>query len=67
VRANWKAWVELGLGLYLVGFTVSLFFFENWFHRVSMALPFLAIFIVGYFYVAMQTFYTGWLARQSPA
>ena len=64
LKKNWQAWVELGMGLYLTGCAASLLFFNNWFERVSMALPFLVIFIVGYFYVAFQTFYTRWLSRQ---
>lgn len=67
IRINWKAWVELAIGVYLVLCTVALFFFENWFQRVSMALPFLVIFIVGYFYVAFHTFYAGWLSAHRPA
>ena len=38
-------WVDaVKMGLYLIGCAVALFFFENWFQRVSMALPFLVIF-----------------------
>ncbi|MCK4342854.1 MAG: glycosyltransferase family 2 protein [Phycisphaerae bacterium] len=66
IKSNWKAWAELGMGLYLVACCVALFFFENWFQRVSMALPFMLIFITGYFYVAFMTFYTGWLSRRGP-
>jgi len=65
LRANWKAWAELGIGLYLLACAGALLFFDNWFQRVSMALPFLIIFISGYFYVAFYTFYTGWLARRT--
>ncbi|MBK9128833.1 MAG: glycosyltransferase [Phycisphaerales bacterium] len=64
-KSNWKAWMELGLGLYLLGCGVALFFFEQWYERVSMALPFLLIFIVGYFYVAFQTFATQWLTDRA--
>lgn len=67
IKHSWKAWVELGLGLYLTGCAVVLFSFEDWFQRVSMALPFLLIFIVGYFYVAFHTFHTQWLSHRGPA
>ena len=66
LKTNWQAWVELGMALYLTACAASLMFFRNWFERVSMALPFLLIFIVGYFYVAIQTFYTRWLSRRRP-
>jgi cellulose synthase/poly-beta-1,6-N-acetylglucosamine synthase-like glycosyltransferase len=64
IKSNWKAWAELAMGLYLLACAGMLFFFDNWFQRVSMALPFLVIFIAGYFYVAFYTFHTGWLARR---
>ncbi len=64
VRVNWKAWTELAMGVYLTACGVALLFFENWFQRVSMALPFLLIFIVGYFYVAYLTFHTQWLSMR---
>jgi cellulose synthase/poly-beta-1,6-N-acetylglucosamine synthase-like glycosyltransferase len=64
VRKNWQVWVELFMGFYLLGCAVALLFFKNWFERVSMALPFLAVFILGYFYVAFQSFYTRWLSRR---
>ncbi len=67
IRTNWKVWAELTMGLYLTGCAVALFFFENWFQRVSMALPFLLIFIGGYFYVAGCTFYSGWLTQRKAA
>ena len=64
LKRSWKPWAELGIAFYLVGCTVALFFFEDWFRRVSMALPFLLIFIAGYFYVACTTFYTAWLSHR---
>ncbi len=67
IKRNWKAWAELAMGLYLLACAGALFFFENWFQRVSMALPFLLIFIVGYFYVAFNTFYTQWLSHRRTA
>ncbi len=66
LKTNWKAWVELGMALYLTACAGSLLFFQGWFERVSMALPFLAVFIIGYFYVAFQTFYTRWLSLRGP-
>ena len=66
LKTNWQAWAELGMALYLTACAVSLMFFQNWFERVSMALPFLLVFIVGYFYVSFQTFYTRWLSGRHP-
>jgi cellulose synthase/poly-beta-1,6-N-acetylglucosamine synthase-like glycosyltransferase len=66
LKRNWRAWAELFMAVYLTACAASLLFFENWFERVSMALPFLAVFIVGYFYVAFQTFYTRWLSARGP-
>ncbi len=65
LRAGWKAWFEVGMAIYLTVCAGVLFFFDHWFERVSMALPFLAIFIIGYCYVAYQTFYTQWLAHRA--
>lgn len=67
VKHNWKAWAELGMALYLTACGVALFFFDDWWQRVSMALPFLVIFIVGYLFVAWQTFRAQWLARRAAA
>ena len=67
IRKNWKAWAELAMALYLLACAAALFSYDNWFQRVSMALPFLVIFIAGYFYVAFETFYTHWLASRTPA
>jgi len=66
-RGAWKAWLELGLGLYLTACLCSFFFFDKWFERVAAALPFLGLFIYGYFYVAIQTFYGQWLATRRRA
>lgn len=66
LKTNWKAWAELAMGVYLVLCAGALFLFDHWFERISMALPFLVIFIVGYFYVAGQTFYTRWLSGHGP-
>ncbi len=63
-KRGWQVWAELGMGLYLTACLASFFFFDNWVERVSAALPFLAIFIVGYFYVAFQTLYTQWLSAR---
>jgi cellulose synthase/poly-beta-1,6-N-acetylglucosamine synthase-like glycosyltransferase len=64
IKRNWKTWAEVGMGLYLMGCAGALFFFDNWFQRVSMALPFLLLFIAGYFYVAFHTFYGQWLGHR---
>jgi len=64
IRSSWKAWAELAMGFYLTACAVALFFFDHWFERVSMALPFLAIFIVGDFYISFQTFRTYWVMHR---
>lgn len=66
-KGAWKAWAELGLALYITGFLASFFFFENWVERVAAAVPFLGLFIFGYFYVAMQTFFGQYLAMRRAA
>ena len=60
-RGAWKAWLELSLGIYMTACLCMFFFFDHWFERVSAALPFMGLFIFGYFYVAFQTFYSQWL------
>jgi hypothetical protein len=62
LKKNWQAWGELAMALYLTACAAMLPFYPHWFERVSMALPFLLIFVVGYFYVALQSFYTRWLS-----
>jgi hypothetical protein len=64
IKVGWKAWAELIIGLYLTACAIALMFFDNWFQQVSMALPFLLIFIAGYLYVSLQTFRTAWLAQR---
>ncbi|MFH1746013.1 MAG: glycosyltransferase [Planctomycetota bacterium] len=59
-KKSWQAWGELAMGLYLTACLVGLLFFDEWLTRVSAAIPFLLMFIIGYFYVAFQTFYTHW-------
>ncbi len=66
-RGAWKAWLELGLALYLTACLCAFFFFDHWFRRLSAALPFLGLFIFGYYYVAFQTFYGQWLANRRRA
>ncbi|MBU0641593.1 MAG: glycosyltransferase [Planctomycetes bacterium] len=66
-RKSWQVWAELGLALYLTACVVSFFFHEYWVERVSAAIPFVLVFIVGYFYVAFQSLYTNWQARQTTA
>lgn len=63
-RGAWKAWVEFGLALYLLGCVGAVFFMDHWLERVSAAIPFLGLFIFGYLYVATQTFYGQWLAAR---
>jgi len=67
-RGSWKAWFELGLAVYLTAFLCSFFFFDRWAERIACALPFFALFIFGYYYVAIQTFYGQWaVARRKAA
>ena len=63
-RGAWQAWAELGIGFYLIGCLLVLTTFDNWFQHISAALPFLGLFIGGYFYVAGQTFYGQWLTQR---
>jgi cellulose synthase/poly-beta-1,6-N-acetylglucosamine synthase-like glycosyltransferase len=65
-RGAWKAWAELGIALYMTACLCTFFFFDRWFQRISAALPFLGLFIFGYFYVAIQTFYGRWMATRRP-
>jgi cellulose synthase/poly-beta-1,6-N-acetylglucosamine synthase-like glycosyltransferase len=65
LRHNWKAWAELTMAIYLTACTAILLLSEHGLQRISMALPFLAIFILGYAYVAYQTFHTAWISRRS--
>lgn len=64
VRGRWQAWTEFGLGVYMTLCLCSFFFFENWLERVSAAIPFLGLFIFGYFYVSLQTLYGHWLTQR---
>ena len=67
-RGSWRGLLELALGIYMTVCLCSFFFFDHWFERISAALPFLGLFIFGYFYVAFQTFYGQWLVtRKNPA
>lgn len=63
-----KAIAEMSLAIYLTLCTATLFLYPDWLQRVSLALPFVGLFIFGYGYVAIQTFYGLWLAgRRSSA
>ncbi len=55
---QWKAWIELAMAAYLTVCLVSLFFFDHWVERVSLAIPFVLLFIAGYTYVALASFRT---------
>jgi len=63
-RKSWQTWAELGMAFYLTACLVGFFFFDRWYERVSAAMPFLMLFIVGYFYVALHSLYTEWHARR---
>ncbi len=71
IKGRWQAWTEFLLGVYMTLCLCSFFFFDHWLERVSAAIPFLGLFIFGYFYVSIQTLYGHWLAthgpRESPA
>ncbi|RKZ12647.1 glycosyl transferase family 2 [bacterium] len=51
--AHWATWVELGLALYFAGGIVVAVRNERW-----IALPFLALFLLGFLYVSLSSF--GW-------
>lgn len=63
-RGAWKAWAELALGVYMTAWLGILLLMPDGFKRMLGALPFLGLFIFGYFYVAGQTFYGQWLAAR---
>ncbi len=67
IRGTWQAWAELGMGLYLCAWLAACLISEEWFERASAAVPFMLMFIAGYLYVALQTFYGQWLSRRPPA
>jgi predicted membrane channel-forming protein YqfA (hemolysin III family) len=64
MRGSWKTWAELAIGVYMAAFTVSLFFVDDWIQRISAAIPFMLIFVAGYFYISFQTFYGQWLSQR---
>jgi len=52
-RRAWQPYLELALGFYMLGcIVISLLHY-----RVTVGVPFLALFMVGYFYVALMSFY----------
>lgn len=55
IRRRWQAWAELGIAAYLVAWLATLVGIEGWVERISAAIPFVLIFIVGYVYVALRT------------
>lgn len=63
LKVSWKGWGEVAMAIYLLGCALVMFQFNNWYERVSMALPFMLIFICGYLYVAYQSLRTAWLTR----
>jgi len=66
-KRRWQAWAELAMALYLTACLIGFFFFKNWFKQISGAIPFLLVFIAGYYYVAFETFHTHWFNRRQPA
>ncbi|MGE0482024.1 MAG: glycosyltransferase, partial [Phycisphaerae bacterium] len=67
LRGSWQAYAELAIAFYLTACLIALCCFDHWIERVSAALPFLAVFISGYLYVATQTLYSQWLAKRRAA
>ena len=65
-RGMWQGWVELGIGLYLIGFLLLYTQHDQWFDRTFGAIPFLAMFIGGYLYVGILTLAPRLFARQTP-
>jgi cellulose synthase/poly-beta-1,6-N-acetylglucosamine synthase-like glycosyltransferase len=53
--------IEIGLGLYLVGCTVS----AVWTHSAVGTVPFLVIFSFGYLYVGVLTLHSRWLSNRA--
>ena len=66
-KKRWQTWAELAMGLYLTACLVGFFFFDHWVERVSGVIPFMLVFIAGYYYVAFQTLYTQWSTRKAMA
>ena len=64
IRGTWQAWAELALGLHLCAWLIACLMSENWLERVSAAAPFMLMFIAGYIYVSLQTFYGQWVSRR---
>lgn len=58
---NWQPWVEFGLGLYLLACVILCLTDE----RVSLGVPFLGLFMVGYFYVPLTTWFDHRLTRSA--
>lgn len=67
IKGNWQVWAELAIGLYLLAFLVVCLADANWLPRISAAIPFLAMFVVGYLYVAFHTLHGRWLASRAAA
>ncbi|TWT44760.1 Beta-monoglucosyldiacylglycerol synthase [Phycisphaerae bacterium RAS1] len=64
-KHGWQVWAELFMGVYLLAWVLPMFLHPKWVERISAALPFVAIFISGYFYIAWQTLATHWRAGRS--
>jgi hypothetical protein len=59
-RNRWQAWAELAIAAYLTAWLVALIGVDGWVQRISLAIPFVAIFILGYTYVAFRTLAPNW-------
>lgn len=66
-RHRWQVWAELFMGFYLLAWVLPMFLHPKWIERTSAALPFVATFISGYFYIAIQTLATQWRAARPAA
>jgi hypothetical protein len=65
LRDPWKAWIELGLALYLTLCLCGFFFFDHWFERISAAIPFMGLFIFGYAYVGVNSLRASWATARA--
>ena len=61
-RGRLQPWLELGVGLYLL---VAMVLCCTRI-RVTASVPFILLFIVGYFYVSLATFYGRWVTAHQP-
>ncbi len=61
-RKAWQPYLELAFGFYMLG-CIMMSLLQ---YRVTVGVPFLALFMVGYFYVALMSFYGQRVAAGQP-